>query len=524
MMSLLAQIGGDGPFVPVEPIADGVLPDVAWSGLMPLLILSGSALMLLTITSVAHGRLPRRFHTVYTVLAGIATIVAAVPLWDRVQNVPAEGPFSTVAGAYGIDGFSLFLTVLLASSVILVALLADEYLLRESMTGPEPYVLLMLSASGGIIMASANDLIVLFLGLEILSIAVYVLAAMDLKRVQSQEAGMKYFLLGALASAFFLYGIALTYGATGTTSLLEIRAFLGTFVLTDDGLLLGGFALLLVGLGFKVAAAPFHSWTPDVYQGAPSPIVAYMASGVKAAGFAALLRVFWVTFGSYRTDWQPVMYGLAIATLVVGSFMAIVQSDVKRMLAYSSISHAGYLLVGVQAASDTGTSAVLFYLAAYGCMVIGSFAVVTVVAGEGDARTSLSDLSGLANRRPILAVAFTVFLLGQAGVPFTSGFFAKFYVIDAAVQSDSYWLAVVAMLVAVVAAFVYLRIRVSMWLEGGDTLEGPERVAARATLPIPFGTAVVLIVTVGFTLVFGLWPDPVVQLARDAVPALVAAG
>jgi NADH-quinone oxidoreductase subunit N len=516
-MAFLAQVGPGNPALPGEQILG---PEIAWSGLMPLLILSGAALLLLTVTSIAHGKIPGWFHAVYTGLAGVATIVASIPLWRRVTDLD-RGPFSTVDGAFGVDGFSVFLTVLIASSVVLVALLSHDYLRREDMGGPEPYVLLMLSASGGIIMASANDLIVLFLGLEILSLAVYVLAAMNLKRVQSQEAGMKYFVLGALSSAFFLYGIALTYGATGSTSLIEIRAYLSGNVLTQDGLLLAGFALLLVGLAFKVAAVPFHSWTPDVYQGAPTPVAAFMASAVKTAGFAALLRVFWVTFGTYRTDWQPAVYGLAIATLVVGSFLAIVQTDVKRMLAYSSISHAGYLLVGVQAATDTGTEAVLFYLAAYSFMVIGSFAVVTLAAGPGDANTNLSDLAGLANRRPVLALAFTVFLLGQAGVPLTSGFFAKFYVISAAVDADSHWLAIVAMIAAVVAAFVYLRIMVAMWLEGDPVADGPERAAARAALPIPPGAAIVLFVTVGFTLVFGFWPDPIVELVRDAAPALI---
>lgn len=501
---------------------DGVpidTPDVAWSGIMPLLILTGAGLILLTITSVAHGRIPHRFYAIYTALAGIGAIVASVPLWRRVTDGD-RGPFSTMADAFGVDGFSVFFTILLASAVVLVALLSDDYLRRENITGPEPFVLVLLSASGGVIMASANDLIVLFLGLEILSIAVYVLAAMNLRRVQSQEAGLKYFVLGAVASAFLLYGIALTYGATGSTNLIEIKAFFATVVLIEDGLLLAGFALMLVGLGFKVAAVPFHSWTPDVYQGSPTPVVAFMASAVKAAGFAALLRVFYLTFGDYRTDWQPVIYALAIASLLVGSFLAIVQTDVKRMLAYSSISHAGYLLVGVQAASDTGTSSVLFYLAAYTFMVIGSFAVVTLAAGKGDSATSLDDIKGLADRRPILAVCLTVFLLGQAGVPFTSGFFAKFYVIDAAIDARSYWLAVIAMLSAVVAAFLYLRIMVSMWLEG-DSLEGPELAAAKAATPIPWGAAVVLVATVGVTLAFGFWPQPLVELARDAVPTLV---
>ena len=411
--------------------------------------------------------------------------------------------------------------MLLGAIVTMVALVAQSYLKREDLDGPEFYVLVMLSAAGGIVMASANDLIVMFLGLEVLSLAVYVLAAMHSRRVQSQEAGMKYFVLGALSSAIFLYGIALTYGATGSTDLVSIQRYLLDVVIIEDALLLAGFALLLVGFGFKVAAAPFHSWTPDVYQGAPTPVVAFMASAVKAAAFAGLLRVFYVAFLPYRTDWQPIVYGLAIATLLVGSLLAIVQTDVKRMLAYSSVSHAGYLLVGVQAASGAGTASVLFYLAAYSFMVVGTFTVVTLVSGQGDNATSLDDIKGLAKARPAMALALTVFLLGQAGVPFTSGFMAKFYVIESAVDARSFALAIVAMLAAVIAAFLYLRIMISVWLDGDD-LDAEGLAAAKASLPIPAGAAIVLAITAGFTVAFGVWPQPIIEMANDAIPFLVS--
>ncbi|MFV2038698.1 MAG: NADH-quinone oxidoreductase subunit N [Acidimicrobiales bacterium] len=507
MLDLLAQVPR------TEPIDT---PDVAWSGLLPVIVLVAAAVVLLTIMSLSSDKLPRVFSTIYTVAAGLATIGVSIPMWLRVQDAD-RGPFATLDSAFGIDGFSVFFTMLLASLVVLVALLGDDYLRRVGIEGPEFYVLIMLSASGGVIMASANDLIVLFLGLEILSISVYVLAAMNLRRIQSQEAGIKYFILGALSSAIFLYGIAFTYGATGSTNLVDIRQFIADTVIINDTLLLVGFALMLVGFSFKVAAAPFHSWTPDVYQGAPTPVTSFMASAVKAAAFAGLLRVFYVTFGDFRTDWQPIIYALAITSLIVGSFLAIVQTDVKRMLAYSSISHAGYLLVGVQAATAEGTASVLFYLAAYSFMVVGSFTVVMLVAGDGDNRTSLADMRGLSEKRPLLAVALTVFLLGQAGVPFTSGFFAKFYVIRSAVDARSYPLAVVAMLAAVVAAFLYLRIMMSVWLDA----DSDESASERSRLPIPWGAAVVLVITVAFTLTFGIWPQPVVEMARDAVPVLV---
>lgn len=517
MMHLLAQA--------VEPVLLDT-PDVDWLALLPLLVLVGAGVLMLTVMSVVPFELPKNFPTVWTVLAGLGTIAAALVVWHR-RLFTDDGyePTSTLAGAFGVDGFSIFLTIVISCAVILASLLADDFTRREDLPAAEYNVLLMLSASGGIIMASANDLIVLFVGLEILSIAVYILAAIQTRRFQSQEAGLKYFVLGALASAFFLYGIALTYGAVGSTNLIEIQGFLSANLLLDNGLLLAGFALLLVGLGFKVAAVPFHSWTPDVYQGAPTPVVAFMASAVKAAGFAAIIRVFVVTFGAYRTDWQPLIYGLAVATLLVGSLLAITQTDVKRMLAYSSISHAGYLLVGIQAATSEGTAAVLFYLAAYTFMVIGSFAVITVVSRDGDRLTTLDDIKGLGSSRPVLAAALTVFLLGQAGVPFTTGFFAKFYVIKAAVEANSYWLGIVAMLAAVIAAFMYLRIIMGMWVDrpAGADDEG-ELFEDRTGLPIPWGIGVVLLITTGVTIAFGIAPGWIIDWARDATPVLVSAG
>ena len=487
-------------------------PAIDWTAFVPLLVLVGGAIVLLMIAALAKKWLPKWFSAAYTALVGVGTLLSVILLWLHVED---DGAFSTAANAIGIDGFSLFVMGILAASVTLTALLSYDYLEREGLEGVELYVLLMLSAAGGVVMASANDLIVMFLGLEALSLAAYVLAALHLRRIQSQEAGLKYFVLGAFSSAFFLYGIALIYGATGSTNLVKMSEFLSETVLTSDGLLLGGFALLLVGLLFKVAAVPFHGWAPDVYQGSPSPVVAYMAAGVKAAGFAALLRIFYLTFGEYRTDWQPVIYVVAILTLLLGALLAIVQTDVKRMLAYSSISHAGFILVGVQAASPDGTSAVLFYLAAYAFMVIGTFGVITIVGRTGDRRHSLTDYRGLATTRPVLAFTFTILLLAQAGVPFTTGFFAKFYVIGAAVEARSYGLAIVAMVAAVIAAYLYLRLVVSMYMESPAEDE--------PVLRVPFAAGVALAVTLAFTVVFGIFPNPILELSRDAVPVLVNA-
>jgi len=496
---------------------DLVTPLVDWSSLAPQLILMIGGIVMLTVVSLIARNTRNGLHAAYTVLIAGAALVSTVPLWHRVQN-PKEGPASLVAGAVGFDGFGLFVTALICIGVILVALLADDFLRREGIDGPELYVLMLLSASGGVTMATANDLIVLFIGLEILSIAVYVMVAMHARRSSSQEAGMKYFVLGAFASAFLLYGIAMIYGATGSTNLAAIQTFLSEQVLLDDGRLLLGLALMLVGFGFKVAAVPFHAWTPDVYQGAPTPVSAFMASVVKAAAFAGLIRVIVVAFPTYVLQWRPAIYALAAASLLLGSVAAVAQGNVKRMLAYSSINHAGFILVAVQA-SGAGTSAALFYLAAYSFMVIGSFGVVALVGRTGDGRHTLADYAGLARTHPLLALGFTVFLLAQAGTPFTAGFFAKFGVIQAAADTQNWSLAVIAMVSAVISAFVYLRIVVTMFFATDDETD-PTASAIR----VPRAAAAALVLAAVGTLAMGIVPQPFRKLADDATPVLVADG
>ena len=346
---------------------------------------------------------------------------------------------------------------------------------------------------------------------------------------------MKYFILGAFSSAILLYGTALCYGATGSTRLSEIAQFLaGTHV--PKSILLAGVVLVIVGLGFKVAAVPFHTWTPDVYQGSPTPATAFMAAVAKAGGFAALIRVLTSAFPTISVDWRPVIWVMAALTLIVGSVLAIIQTDIKRMLAYSSISHAGYVLIGVQAATRQGVAGALFYLLSYSFLVIGSFAIVSVVSGTGEARNDLGGFRGLASRRPGLALAFTTLLLAQAGVPFTTGFFAKFYVVAAAVSQHQYVLAVLAMLAAAIAAFFYLRVAIFMYSPlptdedgassptGGSgqlAVLGGLAVAAppeTGRIVIPPGIAIALTVCLAFTIVFGVAPQPLIHFAQHARP------
>jgi NADH-quinone oxidoreductase subunit N len=533
-LPVLAQTGlpGTGTTVPSEAPVQVPTPTVDWSALLPLVILMVGALLLLTITSLVKRRSLGSFYAVYTIAVASAAIVAVLPVWARVQgwskllwidqsHPDGTGAFTTVGGAIGIDGFGLFVTIVILAAVVIGALLADDYLRREGLEGPELYVLMMLSAAGGLMMAMADDLIVLFLGLETLSIAVYVLAAMHRKRAQSQEAGLKYFVLGSFSSAFLLYGIAFVYGATGSTNLIAIKDFMAEVVPVENALLLMGFGFLLVGLGFKVAAVPFHAWSPDVYDGAPTPVVAFMAAAVKAAAFAGMVRVFMLTFDNYEADWKPVIWLLAILSMVGGALLGTVQSNVKRMLAYSSINHAGFILIAVAAVEEgqVAVQAVLFYLVAYTFMVAGSFGVVTVVGRRGDGHHELHDYRGLARGNPTLALVFTVFLLAQAGVPFTSGFFAKFYAVTASVDAGAWWLALLAMITAVIAAFVYLRIVITMYMSGAEDGADEEPAPVRVRVPAPAGLAIAVCFAV--TMVVGILPSTVLDAAGQARPELV---
>lgn len=512
MIGLLAQTGADTTKL--------ATPSVSWAALAPVLILIGGAMFMMILSSLWRSDLARRTHAPLTALIAIAAGVAAIFEWQRVfpDHGPAK-PITTVAGAVGIDGFALFATFIVCAGAALTALVFDGYLEREGLGGVEGYVLMLLSSSGAVIMAMANDLMVMFLGLEILSIAVYVLAGLHVRRQRSGEASLKYFVLGGFSSAFFLYGIALCYGATGSTNLAHILDFLAKNVLSNDLLLMAGIMLLLVGFAFKVAAVPFHTWTPDVYQGAPTPVTGFMASVVKVGGFVGLLRVFFLAFPTYRLDWQPVVYVIAVLTLIVGAVLAAVQTDVKRLLAYSSISHAGFILVGVQAATERGASAALFYLAAYSAMVLGTFAIISVLGRRGDGHHSLTDYAGIASREPVLAFLLTIFLFAQAGVPLTAGFVGKFEVLMSAVEAHSYWLALVAMVSAVIAAYLYLKIIITMY--AGNT-DADLEAGGAPKQPIPWGTTVAIAAAAIFVVGVGIAPGPITNLATHAVPHLLA--
>ncbi len=485
-------------------------PTIDWLAISPEIALVAAGIVIVMLRSV----LRRRAVVVpLSAAVGIAGLVAAgaveYRLWHLVRHHRA---ITTIAGMVRVDLFGIFLGIVVLAATLMALLLSVAYLRREGLEAPEYLALVLLSAAGMLTMTTANDLIVVFLALEVLSIPLYVLAAFDRRRISSQEAGMKYFVLGAFSSAVFLYGVALTYGATGTTSLTGIASFLAHNTLLDQGTLLAGVALLLVGLGFKVAAVPFHMWTPDVYQGSPTPITSFMSAATKAAGFAALLRVFGVAFPLYRTDWRPAVWALAILTLVVGSVAAVVQTDIKRVLAYSSIAHAGYILIGFQTGTPRGREAALLYLFVYAFMTVGAFAVITIAGRRGDDNHSFDDYRGLALRRPVLGGLLIFFVLAQAGVPFTGGFIAKLEIFSAAAQAHEYALLVVGVLAAVVAAYFYLRIAVTMLTPTEEGSAEPVGLLRR----VDVWSGLVLVGCLVLVLLVGVIPGTFVHWARDA--------
>jgi NADH-quinone oxidoreductase subunit N len=487
-------------------------PVIDWYSVSPLLVLLFGALLLLLVGSLTP-QWRRGWYGLVSALTASVAIVLSIFLW---RDVSSSGPKLLVGGAIALDHFAVLASIAICSAVLLVSLVTSDYLAGEKSDMPEIYALYLTAAIGGIVMVAANDLIVLFLGLETLSLSLYLLAASNRKRAESQEAGLKYFILGGFASAFFLYGVALTYGATGTTRLVDINLALNSYITVprNDTLLLIGVGLMLVGFGFKVSLVPFQAWTPDVYQGSPTPVTAFMASAGKVAALVALVRVFVTAFPSRADDWGPAVFALAALTLVVGSVVAVVQTDVKRMLAYSSISHAGFILVGLEASSHRsspdvgdGLIAIAVYVVLYAALVVGTFSVVTVVAqNSNDGSASLDAFKGIGKNNPVFALAMTVLLLAQAGVPLTSGFVAKFGVIQAAIRVGSYELAIIAMVCAVIAAFVYLRIMVSMWLSDATS---------SVSVRVPLFSTIAIAIAVSVTLAVGVLPSLLLDLTSN---------
>jgi len=433
-----------------------------------------------------------------SLLALVAALIASVAAYSEAG--PAFG------GMLIIDGFATFFRVLVIGVGILTILPSYGFLARQDAETSEYHALLLFSIAGQCVMVSANELIMIFIGLEISSIASYVLAGYLRDDKRANEAALKYFLLGSFATAFFLYGVALIYGATGSVNLTMVRSAI-TSANGPSPVFVGvAAALMFVGLAFKVSASPFQIWAPDVYQGAPTPVTGFLSAGPKAAAFAIFLRIFMTAFEPLGNSWVPLVWISALLSMTIGNFAALLQSNVKRLLAYSSIAHAGYVLVALTARSDVGTAAAMFYLAAYAFMNIGAFAVVSHLSGKGERYQSVDDFAGLGQKQPMTAAMLTIFLLSLIGVPLTGGFFGKFYIFKAALESHLVWLTVLGLLNSAVAAYYYLRILVMMYMHE------PSEAATNAE-PLSPGLSAALIVPAVGTLFLGIFPTWVLDFA-----------
>ncbi|SOC55927.1 NADH-quinone oxidoreductase subunit NuoN [Ornithinimicrobium cerasi] len=502
-----------------------VAPAIDYTALLPMIIVFVAGLL----GCLVEGFAPRGLrYAVQVPLAAAALVLALVAL--VVLGPDRQGV--TAAGTVALDGPALLLQgLLLVLSLLGLLVMAERlggqqpdaftqagasvpgsaeeaYAGRLGATTTEVFPLTMLSVGGMMLFVSANDLLLLFIALEVLSLPLYVLTGLARRRrLLSQEASLKYFLLGSFSSAFFLFGAVLLYGYAGSMRLDAISAAISANV-GMDGLLVPGILLLAVGLLFKVGAVPFHAWTPDVYQGAPTPVTGFMAACTKVAAFGAMLRVFYVAVEGARLEWQPVVAAVAALTMVVGAVLAVLQTDVKRILAYSSIAHAGFILTGLVSMDQAGISSTMFYLATYGFMTIPAFAIVALVRSSGTEATQIGQWSGLGRRAPWLAAGFTFLMLAFAGIPLTSGFTGKFAVFAAAVSQGYAWLAVIGVLASAVTAYIYFALVVRMWLgdEAGDT-----QVAAPSLM-----TTFAIVAGLAVTLGLGVMPSPLLDLAQSS--------
>lgn len=475
------------------------VPDLNIRIIAPALIVSISAIVIL-LAELVTPRERKRWLGFVSIVGLLLAAYAAAGLWDT--NATA------FRGMIAADNFGLFLTVTILIGAAISVLLSIDFVHTRNVAHGEYYVLLLASVAGMIVMATATDLIVIFLGLELLSLPLYILAAFYRDEKNSLEAGMKYFLLGAFSSAFFLYGIALVYGAIGTTSLRQMEA---VFLLkgTNQDLLLIGAGLLLVGFAFKVALVPFHWWTPDVYDGAPTTITAFMSVATKAAAFGAFFRAFSLALPAPAFDWRIALSLIAVLTMTLGNVAALLQTSIKRMLAYSSIAHAGYIMIALIAAGERGASNVLFYLLAYTVTNLGAFGAVIALEDGTRERESVSDLAGAAKNHPLIAAALTICMLSLAGFPPFAGFIGKFLIFSGAVESGRAWLAVVAVLNSLVSVYFYLRPVVEMYMH--------EPAAGWSQVRVSRFAAVALALCVVAVIILGLFPSRVMEIAPIAI-------
>ncbi|HUQ79735.1 MAG TPA: NADH-quinone oxidoreductase subunit N [Gemmatimonadaceae bacterium] len=483
---------------------DVTLPGGLTYALVPdLILIAGSMLLMLWAAwrpeSAAHQR-----------SVGIGALVLTVITAGAVIYFAMSGT-TAKPGIVAIDGFRWGADLIFLVATFIAIAISIDYNAREGIDAGESHVLVLFATSGMMMLAAARDLMIIFLGIELMSIAVYVLAGLNRRSARSAEAALKYFLLGAFSTAFLLYGIALVYGATGATNLTLIADRVSQYHLGESPMLLAGIALLLVGFAFKVAAAPFHMWTPDVYEGAPTPISGYMAAAVKAAAFAAFLRVWLEAFGGSYTQWHVAVWWLAAITMVLGNVVALAQQNLKRLLAYSSIAHSGFVLVALVVGTPQGSSAFLFYLFAYTLATMGAFAVIVALGQVGEGDLTIESYAGLWNDRPWMAAAMTIFMLALMGFPIVGGigFLAKWYVLQAALQAPApqVRLAVLLVITTVISAGYYLQVVRVMYMKPRPANAAPSAVTGGLTRLVIVGSAVLIVV-------LGLFPDSIASLAQ----------
>jgi NADH-quinone oxidoreductase subunit N len=446
--------------------------------------------------------LPRTKKSSSSAVALVGILMAAV---FTLGLIGEDGTF--FSGMIVVDGFSIFLRFIFLIVGALTVLGSSHYLRRENLLAGEYHALVLFALVGMNLMAASNELIMIFLGLETLSVASYILLGIHRGDPKSNESALKYFLLGSFSSAFLLYGIAMAYGATRTTNLELIgRSILAGS--SDMNWIYAAVGLLFVGFGFKIAVVPFHVWTPDVYEGAPTPITAFMSVGPKAAGFAMLIRVFLVAFPAAYGKWMGLIWVSAVVTMILGNVVALVQSNIKRMLAYSSIAHAGYILVAVAIANQEGVAAVLFYTLCYAMMNIGAFTIVALVSRKGDRKTDIDDFSGMGFRQPALAACLSIFLLSLAGIPLTAGFAGKFFIFRAAIESKFLWLAIIGVINSAISVYYYLGVIVVMYMKDSQD--------EWSYIPVSPSVASVIALSVFGILLLGVDPEIIINLARTS--------
>lgn len=482
-----------------------IIPQIDLGAIAPLLIVTVTAIFVLMVGLLTS----KGSKTLYYFSSLLGLGIAAFFVMKQFD----AGSVS-FNGAYIVDNFSVFFNVVILASTGLVILISENYLRQEEINHGEYYALLLFSSAGMMIMTAGSNLLMIFLGIEVLSISLYILAGFKRDSVNAIEASLKYFLLGAFATGFLLLGIVLVYGATGSIDLRVLSDFFAGFGadVTSDPMLLLGVIFIIFGFGFKVATVPFHSWVPDVYEGSPTPITAFLSAGPKAAGFAIFFRVFLLSFKELDGHWVNVLWILAVLTMTVGNLVAIKQTNVKRMLAYSSIAHAGYILVALVAASSLGMASVLFYMVAYVLMNIGAFSIVIILGRKGADNTQLEDYAGLGFKHPVLAIVMTIFMLSMAGIPPLAGFVGKFYVFSAAIESGFITLAIIGVINSVISVYYYLRVTVFMYMK-----EPGREFAPLSTSPY---ILLVVLLTLWGTVQLGIFPSCVIDLAQKSILVL----